>query len=143
MGDAGSQFIGAFVAFFGMEFLINSGTHLEQHSWLGLCVTIIAFTPAAVDTLTVVINRLKRGQSPMVGGKDHTTHHLVYAGLNDIQVWYVFVGIGAGGSALAILMVYLINMSVVLPILFFVAYFVVVFIILYRNTIKYPQPKGK
>lgn len=143
MGDAGSQFIGAFVAFFGMEFLINSGTHLEQHSWLGLCVTIIAFTPAAVDTLTVVINRLKRGQSPMVGGKDHTTHHLVYAGLNDIQVWYVFVGIGAGGSALAILMVYLINMSVVMPILFFLAYFVIVFIILYRNTIKYTQPKGK
>lgn len=143
MGDAGSQFIGAFVAFFGMEFLINSATHLEQHSWLGLCVTIIAFTPAAVDTLTVVINRLKRGQSPMVGGKDHTTHHLVYAGLNDIQVWYVFVGIGAGGTALAILMVYLINLSVVLPILFFLAYFVIVFILLYRNTIKYRQPKGK
>lgn len=143
MGDAGSQFIGAFVAFFGMEFLINAGTHLKQHSWLGLCVAIVAFTPAAVDTLTVVINRLKRGQSPMVGGKDHTTHHLVYAGLNDIQVWYVFVGIGAGGSAFAVLMVYLINLSVVLPILFFLAYFVVVFILLYRNTIKYAQNKGK
>ncbi|MFK7786267.1 MAG: MraY family glycosyltransferase [Crocinitomicaceae bacterium] len=143
MGDAGSQFIGVFVAFFGMEFLINAGTHLRQHSWLGLCVAIVAFTPAAVDTLTVVINRLKRGQSPMVGGKDHTTHHLVYAGLNDIKVWYVFVGIGAGGSALAILMVYLIDLSIVLPILFFLAYFVVVFILLYRNTIKYPQNKGK
>lgn len=143
MGDAGSQFIGVFVAFFGLEFLINSGTHLKQHSWLGLCVAIVAFTPAAVDTLTVVINRLKRGQSPMVGGKDHTTHHLVYAGLNDIQVWYVFVGIGIGATLLAILMVYLINMSVVFPILFFLAYFIIVFIILYRNTIKYQQPKGK
>jgi hypothetical protein len=67
----------------------------------------------------------------------------VYAGLNDRQVWYVFVGIGAGGSALAILMVYLIEMSVALPILFFLAYFVGVFIMLYRNTIKYPQNKGK
>jgi len=143
MGDAGSQFIGVFVAFFGLEFLINSGTHFEQHSWLGLCVTIVAFTPAAVDTLTVVINRLKRGQSPMVGGKDHTTHHLVYAGLNDLKVWFVFVGIGAGASALAIWMVYLISLDVIYPILFFLAYFIAVFVILYRNTIKYPQSKGK
>jgi UDP-GlcNAc:undecaprenyl-phosphate GlcNAc-1-phosphate transferase len=106
-------------------------------------VAIVAFTPAAVDTLTVVINRLKRGQSPMVGGKDHTTHHLVYAGLNDRRVWYVFVGIGIGAALLSILMVYLISSDVVYPILFFLAYFVFVFIILYRNTIKYPQPKAK
>lgn len=143
MGDAGSQFIGAFVAFFGIEFLINSGTHLEQHSWLGLCVAVVAFTPAAVDTLTVVINRLKRGQSPMVGGKDHTTHHLVYAGLSDIKVWYVFVGIGAGATLLAVSMVNLVKLDVILPVTFFLAYFIFVFIILYRNTIKYPQPKRK
>lgn len=143
MGDAGSQFIGVFVAFFGMEFLINSGTHLQQHSWLGLCVAIVAFTPAAVDTLTVVINRLKRGQSPMVGGKDHTTHHLVYAGLNDIKVWYVFLGIGVGSTLLAVAMVNLIKLNIVLPIMFFLAYFIFVFILLYRNTIKYPQPKRK
>ena len=143
MGDAGSQFIGVFVAFFGIEFLINSGTHLEQHSWLGLCVAIVAFTPAAVDTLTVVINRLKRGQSPMVGGKDHTTHHLVYAGLNDIKVWYVFVIIGAGSTLLAVSMVNLIKLDIILPITLFLAYFMFVFIILYRNTIKYPQPKRK
>ncbi len=143
MGDAGSQFIGVFVAYFGMEFLINSGTHFEQHSWLGLCVAIVAFTPAAVDTLTVVVNRLKRGQSPMVGGKDHTTHHLVYAGLNDIQVWYVFLGIGIGSTLLSVLMINLIKLNIVLPIILFLVYFVVVFIILYRNTIKYPQPKKK
>lgn len=143
MGDAGSQFIGVFVAFFGVEFLINSGTHLQQHSWLGLCVAIVAFTPAAVDTLTVVINRLKRGQSPMVGGKDHTTHHLVYAGLKDIKVWYVFVGIGVCSTILSVYMVNLIELDIILPIAFFLAYFIFVFIILYRNTIKYPQPKRK
>lgn len=143
MGDAGSQFIGVFVAFFGMEFLINSATHLEQHSWLGLCVAIVAFTPAAVDTLTVVINRLKRGQSPMVGGKDHTTHHLVYAGLNDRKVWYVFVGIGIGATLISLYMVCLIKFNVVGPILFFLTYFLAVFVILYRNTIKYKQPQGK
>lgn len=141
MGDAGSQFIGVFVAFFGIEFLINSATHLQQYSWLGLCVTLVAFTPAAADTLTVVINRLKRGQSPMVGGKDHTTHHLVYAGLNDRKVWYVFVAIGFGSTLLSVYMVKLIKLDSILPIVFFLLYFIFVFIILYRNTIKYPQPK--
>lgn len=143
MGDAGSQFIGVFVAFFGVEFLLNSGTHLEQHSWLGVCVAIVAFTPAAVDTLTVVINRLRRGQSPMVGGKDHTTHHLVYAGLNDRKVWYLFVAIGAGATVLSVTMVNLISLDSVSPVAFFLGYFVFVFILLYRNTIKFPPPNRK
>lgn len=146
MGDAGSQFIGLFVAFFGMKYLWNIGSLNpgEVHpSWLGLCVTIVAFTPAAVDTLTVVINRLKRGQSPMVGGKDHTTHHLVYAGLNDRQVWLVFVVIGAFSSILALTMVHFISLKTYMPIVFFVLYTLFVFVLLYRNTLKYPIPTKK
>ena len=146
MGDAGSQFIGLFVAFFGMQFLWNIGTATpgnEHPSWLGLCVTLVAFTPAAVDTLTVVINRMKQGKSPMVGGKDHTTHHLVYAGLSDRKVWLVFVLIGALSSLLAIMMVHLVSLEAYLPVLFFVVYFVFVFVLLYRNTLKYPAPEKK
>lgn len=143
MGDAGSQFIGLFVAFFGMEYLINAGANLKQPAWLGLCTVIVAFTPAVVDTLTVVINRLRRGQSPMVGGKDHTTHHLVYSGLNDRKVWYVFVIIGSISTILAVAMVNLLKLNSTLPIVFFLSYTVFVFILLYRNTIKYPAPKKK
>jgi len=143
MGDAGSQFIGLFVAFFSMEFLLNSGTIQQQHSWLGLCVAAVAFTPALVDTLTVVINRLKRGQSPMVGGKDHTTHHLVYSGLNDRKVWLIFVVIGLLAAVLSVAMVNLIKLNTIAPVLFFLAYTVFVFILLYRNTIKYPAPPKK
>jgi UDP-GlcNAc:undecaprenyl-phosphate GlcNAc-1-phosphate transferase len=141
MGDAGSQFIGLFVAYYGMEYLWNVGAASESPSWLGACVALVAFTPTGVDTLTVVINRLKKGQSPMVGGKDHTTHHLVYSGLTDRKVWYVFVLIGALGSVLAIAMVNLVKLETELPVIFFVSYFIFVFIILYRNTIKYPAPK--
>lgn len=141
MGDAGSQFIGVFVAYFGVEFLWNSGADLGQPSWLGIFVTVVAFTPAAVDTLTVVINRLKRGQSPMVGGKDHTTHHLVYAGLTDRKVWYVFLGIGFMSSVLAVFMIDLMKLDAVVPVAFFSIYTVFVFFLLYRNTIKYPAPK--
>ncbi len=143
MGDAGSQFVGLFVAYFSMEFLLNSGTLLEQHSWLGICVAAVAFTPALVDTLTVVINRLKRGQSPMVGGKDHTTHHLVYSGMKDLKVWIVFVVIGLFATLFSVAMVNLIKLNTIVPVLFFLAYIVFVFILLYRNTIKYPAPPKK
>jgi len=144
MGDAGSQFIGLFVSFFGMKYLWNIGTADPSHvhpSWLGLTVVIVAFTPAAVDTLTVVVNRLKRGQSPMVGGKDHTTHHLVYAGLSDIKVWLVFVLIGALSTILAVAMVNLISLETYYPVAFFVIYTIFVFGFLYKNTIKYPAPE--
>jgi UDP-GlcNAc:undecaprenyl-phosphate/decaprenyl-phosphate GlcNAc-1-phosphate transferase len=141
MGDAGSQFIGLFVSFFAIKFLWNVGPHTENHSWTGIIITLVAFTPAAADTLTVVINRIKRGQSPMVGGKDHTTHHLVYAGFNDQKVWYIFSLIGIGSSVLALLMIYLVSQGIVLPLLFFAIYFLIIFLILYRNTIKFPEPK--
>lgn len=140
MGDAGSQFIGLFVAYCGVE-LWNSSANLGHYPWLGACVAIVAFTPAGVDTLTVVINRLKRGQSPMVGGKDHTTHHLVYAGLTDRKVWYVFLLIGFFACLLSIAMVNLIKLHSAAPVVFFISYTIFVFILLYRNTIKYQAPK--
>lgn len=141
MGDAGSQFIGLFVAFIAIKFLWNVGPHTENHSWTGLIITLVAFTPAAADTLTVVINRLKRGQSPMVGGKDHTTHHLVYAGFKDRQVWYIFTFIGFTGAILSLLMIYLVQKGSILPIILFLSYFLIVFFLLYRNTLKFPEPK--
>lgn len=141
MGDAGSQFIGLFVAFFAIKFLWNVGPYTENHSWVGIVIGLIAFTPAAADTLTVVINRLKKGQSPMVGGKDHTTHHLVYAGLKDIQVWYVFLTIGLIAFILVVFMLFLVKSAVIYPIAVFVLYFIGVFIYLYRNTLKFPEKK--
>lgn len=141
MGDAGSQFIGLFVAFFAIKFLWNIGPITQNHSWTGIIVTLVAFTPAAADTLTVVINRLRIGQSPMVGGKDHTTHHLVYAGYSDRQVWYIFLMISIVSALLALGIIYLIKMGVIVPVVLFVLYFALVFYYLYRNTRKYPEPK--
>ena len=77
----------------------------------------------------------------MVGGKDHTTHHLVYAGYNDKQVWIVFFLIGLFSFLLTIVMINLIQMGIIIPILVFALYFIVVFGYLYRNTIKFPQKK--
>jgi UDP-GlcNAc:undecaprenyl-phosphate GlcNAc-1-phosphate transferase len=104
---------------------------------------LVAFTPAAIDTLTVIINRLKRGQSPMVGGKDHTTHHLVYKGLKDNQVGYVFVVLGLVSSTIALLFVYLVSINVIWPIPFGILYFIAVFSWIYRITLKYKAPESK
>jgi UDP-GlcNAc:undecaprenyl-phosphate GlcNAc-1-phosphate transferase len=140
MGDAGSQFIGLFVAFFAVKHFWNLGHLTQNHSWVGIITCLTAFTPAAADTLSVVINRIKRGQSPMVGGKDHTTHHMVYSGKTDKQVWMVFALIGFISMILSISVIYfVINGYVYLSILF-VPYFWIVFFYLYRNTIKYKQP---
>lgn len=141
MGDAGSQFIGLFVGYFAIEFLWNVPSYSENPSWLGACIALVAFTPAAADTLTVFITRIKRGQSPMVGGKDHTTHHLVYAGLTDKKVWYVFLFIGLVACLLAIAMVHFVTLQADKPILIFVLYFLLVFVLLFRNTIKFKGPQ--
>ena len=140
MGDAGSQFIGLFVAFATTHNLWNVGTNGVAPSWTGFVICLVAFTPAASDTLSVVINRLKRGQSPMVGGKDHTTHHLVYAGLKDKQVWYLFSGIGILSASISLLMIYLTIKKIYLPVAILGCFFLLVFIPLYRVTIKYKQP---
>ena len=139
MGDAGSQFIGLFVAFFTVKYLWNLGSLTENHSWVSLIITLVALTPAAADTLTVVINRLKEGKSPMVGGKDHTTHHLVYAGFNDRQVWYVFTLIGFLSFAFSALIIYLVKQNTIMPIFAFLLFFAIVFYYLYRNTILYKR----
>jgi UDP-GlcNAc:undecaprenyl-phosphate GlcNAc-1-phosphate transferase len=141
MGDAGSQFIGLVVAFYTIHFHWNLAANFQVSSWSGMILALIALTPAAADTLTVVINRLKKGKSPMVGGKDHTTHHLVYSGYTDKQVWFVFTAIGTISFVLSILIIQLIKSGNVIFVPLFVPFFFAVFIWLYRKTKLYPQPK--
>ncbi len=141
MGDAGSQFIGLYAAFFGVKSLLNAGHDAHTESWMGIVLTLIVFTPAAADTLTVVINRLRRGQSPMVGGKDHTTHHLVYSGFNDFQVWMIFVVLGCLSFLFSLVVYHFIIQKKTLIVPFFLIFFLVVFFLLYRNTLKHSEKK--
>ena len=52
-----------------------------------------------------MINRISRGSSPFVGGKDHTTHSLAYLGLTDRQVALVYAGL----ALFSVFQVYLIE----------------------------------
>ena len=90
MGDTGSMFLGVFLAGITIILLWDhrepTATGFQFKQFL---IPLAAFTIPIMDTATVFIHRMKRGQSPFVGGKDHTTHHLAYHGFTDRQVLYI------------------------------------------------------
>lgn len=141
MGDTGSQFIALFVSFFGIKALWNLPSTFELPSWTAFFLILTAFTPAVADTLTVVINRTKRGDSVMLGGKDHTTHHLVYKGFSDLKVWCVFLIVSVLSSVIAVVLSYFVTQNYMLLSIIGLVFFLIVFLMLYRNTLKYHAPK--
>lgn len=105
MGDTGSQFLGMFLAYFGIKYLWNStdfnGDHIPAKQF---CTVLVAFILPILDTTFVTISRLLKKKSPFIGGKDHTTHHVSYLGLSDSQVAFLFVGLG-GFSVFLVLVI--------------------------------------
>jgi UDP-GlcNAc:undecaprenyl-phosphate/decaprenyl-phosphate GlcNAc-1-phosphate transferase len=95
MGDTGSQFLGILLAIVGSRFLWpyrtadNEILQIKQFLIPGL-----AFLMPVVDTVTVCMRRISRGQSPFVGGADHTTHHLAFLGVPVPWVALIFGGMG-------------------------------------------------
>lgn len=101
MGDTGSQMLGALLAAIGVIFIWNNEHVIADHAWYSkLALVGTAYLIPIADSLTVTINRIQRGSSPFVGGKDHTTHHLSYAGLSDRTVAAVIIVISAAAIAL-------------------------------------------
>lgn len=94
MGDTGSQFLGVFLAAIGILYLWNGHAEINfRIQTKQFIVALLVFIVPIIDTTTVTINRILKGQSPFVGGKDHTTHHLSYLGLSDRQVALSFFGL--------------------------------------------------
>ncbi|HOZ30613.1 MAG TPA: MraY family glycosyltransferase [Bacteroidales bacterium] len=84
MGDSGSQFLGAILAWIGISFFWNS-TPIDELQYAfntkQALIVALAFIIPLTDTTTVTINRLLKRKSPFVGGKDHSTHYLFYLGV--------------------------------------------------------------
>ncbi len=94
MGDNGSQFLGAFIAFAGIKILWNNNVnHISEFPIKEIIAVAFAFIVMISDTATVTINRLRAGKSPFIGGRDHTTHHLSYLGLTERQVALTLISI--------------------------------------------------
>lgn len=135
MGDTGSQFIGLILAYIGIKYCFNA------HSLSGVSNPVLAFSAIflvfilpIVDTTTVTINRLRKGQSPFVGGKDHTSHNLSYFGCSDGQVAGIFCGITAISIMLYFALITYLNPSSYISLIICSVYFLVIFGILFGIT---------
>ena len=133
MGDTGSQFLGILLSALSIIFLWHYTTSQEINTSRQFLFPLLAFLVPLSDTTTVVINRLSKGQSPFVGGRDHTTHHLSYLGLSEPQIAFILSGIGLI-STLLILMSLSINPWNHLFTILFLAYAITVFLSLFLIT---------
>jgi UDP-GlcNAc:undecaprenyl-phosphate/decaprenyl-phosphate GlcNAc-1-phosphate transferase len=88
MGDSGSMLLGA-MSVVSMYFISNQ---CGQQWYTFIILWMFMSTLTAGDTALVVIRRLQHKKSPMQGGKDHSTHHLVYSGWSTNKVSFIFTG---------------------------------------------------
>jgi UDP-GlcNAc:undecaprenyl-phosphate GlcNAc-1-phosphate transferase len=127
MGDTGSQFLGIFLASVGIHSFWNAPDFYQHqvHS-KQLFVALFAFIMPVIDTSIVIVNRLLKGRSPFIGGKDHTTHHLVYMGFSERKVAFIFAFVGF----ISISLTYFINAYFVAWGPFHVVFFALYFLLL-------------
>ncbi len=75
MGDAGALFLGFMLAYLGMKLRFDGPTNTT------FLVPILIMGVPIFDTTLVTVTRLRRGVSPFLGGRDHTSHRIVRLGL--------------------------------------------------------------
>lgn len=133
MGDSGSLFLG-----FTLALLAIARQPQASNVFAVLGVPTLLFLLPILDTTLVTFTRLLRGQSPIQGGRDHTSHRLIAFGLSErqavfvlycvalfsgvlgiilesIQYWYSLVLVPLAVVALALLTAYLGGLKVVTP----------------------------
>jgi UDP-GlcNAc:undecaprenyl-phosphate GlcNAc-1-phosphate transferase len=135
MGDTGSQFLGVLLAFIGIRFFWNASSAMG--TWepaRQVLLPIMVFLLPIVDTTVVSINRIARGHSPFVGGRDHTTHHLSYLGLSDGQVALTYIGLSLVNVFLTFVVFRFVAEWKNIHTLLFVSYVLVVFGTLFTIT---------
>ena len=131
MGDTGSQYLGVLLAALSISYLWNPITTAEVSVSRQFLIPLLTFIVPIVDTTVVTIKRLSNGNSPFVGGKDHTTHHLSYLGFSEKQVAAIVALISIVSSAIAIYIITSITVWSHLYTAIFFSYFLMVFGILF------------
>ena len=134
MGDTGSQFLGLFLGYTSINLFWNNEnvTTLINPVFFNSLLIALVFCIPLTDTITVIINRIKQGKSPFVGGKDHTTHHLFYKGITEKRIFILFLITTVVACVFAYQMVFHFN---IILLYFAIVYVLVVFVTLYLNTI--------
>ena len=137
MGDTGSQFLGLFLAAIGIRYFWNTpDIHGQPVNSKQFFVTILTFAIPIIDTTTVVINRLAKGKSPFIGGKDHTTHSLFYMGITEKRIAILYVAVCMLSMFFNYIIIKRIENWSYLHIVLFSIYFLLLFWFLYAPTRK-------
>ena len=76
MGDAGALFLGVLLSVLTIR--LNPGL---VPNWKSLTIPPILLAVPILDTCIAVFSRIRRGISPLQGGRDHLSHRLVRKGL--------------------------------------------------------------
>ncbi|HIN40526.1 MAG TPA: undecaprenyl/decaprenyl-phosphate alpha-N-acetylglucosaminyl 1-phosphate transferase [Flavobacteriales bacterium] len=155
MGDTGSQFLGLFLAIIGIIYFWNLPSPslpadrtqlLDTPSFLlksskNVLIAVLAFIVPIVDTSTVFINRIAKGTSPFIGGKDHTSHHLSYLGFNEKKIALLYMIICIVSLIMTYYILQYIDRWSILHLVCFSLYILVVFLTLFLTT-KISSPKS-
>lgn len=133
MGDTGSQFLGLFLAATGIDNCWNNSlsTLIDGFPAINILIVMLVFVLPLTDTFTVVVNRLSRGKSPFIGGKDHTTHHLFFRGITEKRIAILFFCLSSIAAIFAYSLIFSFSF-----LLFYgsLSFFILVFVTLYINT---------
>ena len=142
MGDAGSQFLGLFLGILAIEYFWNfdffstkiPAFYLDPR--INFLAVVLVFTVPLADTLSVVINRIRNGKSPFIGGKDHSTHSFFRLGMSEKKIAIVYASICLISCSLVFFVLKSINNSTTnyfYFLLFPIAVFVIFFYVTYKN----------
>ena len=99
MGDSGSQLLGFALAALGLSASWKAaGTTVAT-----LFLPILVLAVPILDTALVTIVRILEGRPIYQGGRDHTSHRLVYRGLSEKRAVLLLglIAVGLGGTSLA------------------------------------------
>ncbi len=134
MGDTGSMFLGVLLAAFGIIYFWNYTPDgiTSFNPLLRLLIVANIFALPIIDTTTVFIKRLIiQKKSPLIGGRDHTTHHLSYLGLKDRQVAYTFIAMSLLSSSIGFFAILFAPKWEVGWTFIFATYFILLFVFLF------------
>jgi UDP-GlcNAc:undecaprenyl-phosphate GlcNAc-1-phosphate transferase len=95
MGDSGSQTIGFALAALGLA----SSWSVAGATLATVLVPLFVLGVPIIDTGLVAIGRLREGRPIHQGGRDHTSHRLVYRGLTEGRAVALLVGVAAALAA--------------------------------------------
>ncbi len=99
MGDSGSQVLGFALA----AFALSSSWKVAGTTLATMLLPLLVLAVPILDTTLVTIVRLLEGRPVSQGGKDHTSHRLVYYGLSQTQAvgLLALLGLALGATGVA------------------------------------------